>query len=218
MEGVPATMTRTKPITDSAVPATSAGAKADRAASDADAQETMRLVGAQIRRMRKRRNMTLQQLGTETGMSVSMLSMLERGVATASISTLVAVSSALGTHMSELFGASSESSSPVRRLDDQTEVVTSSGVVRRLVHNDPSRGLEMVINEYAPGTSSGTEPGFHQGSEFGIVLAGTLTVRVNDDIHVLRAGDAIHYSSMTPHLLTNTGRSKARAVWVNLDN
>jgi transcriptional regulator with XRE-family HTH domain len=182
-----------------------------------DTVDTMREVGAQVRRIRKRRNMTLQQLGAETGTSVSMLSMLERGVATPSISTLVAVASALGTHMSDLFGAGSEQRSPVHRLSDQMEVRTAHGVLRRLVHNDPSRGLEMVINEYEPDTRSGPEPSHHNGAEFGIVLSGTLTVQVDGVDHVLTAGDAIHYPSTTPHLITNTGHSKARAVWVNLD-
>ncbi|WP_162602587.1 helix-turn-helix domain-containing protein [Nocardioides daejeonensis] len=182
-----------------------------------DTAQTMREVGAQIRRLRKRRNMTLQALGDATGTSVSMLSMLERGVATPSISTLVSVASALGTHMSDLFGAGGEQRSPVRRLADQVEVHTSSGVLRRLVHNDPSRGLEMVVNEYEPGTGSGPEPSHHDGAEFGIVLSGTLTIQVNGVDHVLSAGDAIHYPSTTPHLIRNDGHGKARAVWVNLD-
>jgi transcriptional regulator with XRE-family HTH domain len=182
-----------------------------------ETRDTMRDVGAQIRRIRKRRNMTLQQLGAETRTSVSMLSMLERGVAMPSISTLVAVASALGTNMSDLFGAGDEHRAPVRRLNDQLEVQTAHGVLRRLVHNDSARGLEMVINEYEPGTGSGPEPSRHNGAEFGIVLSGTLTIQVDGVDHVLTAGDAIHYPSTTPHQITNAGHTKARAVWVNLD-
>ena len=180
--------------------------------------EAMRGVGAQIRSIRKRRNMTLQQLCDETGISVSMLSMLERGVATPSIGTLVAVSSALGTHMSDLFDTGHDHRSPVHRLVDQVEVETAQGVLRRLVHNDPPHGLEMVVNEYEPGTSSGPEATHHSGSEFGILLSGTLTVEIDGTDHVLKPGDAISYSSTTPHRISNLGRAKARAVWVNLDS
>lgn len=190
------------------------GAEAD---TGVTADDTMREVGAQIRRIRKLRNMTLQQLGAETGTSVSMLSMLERGVATPSISTLVAVASALGTHMSDLFDSGSEQRSPVHRLSDQMEVQTAYGVLRRLVHNDPTRGLELVVNEYEPDTGSGSEPSHHNGAEVGIVLSGTLTVQVEGVDHVLTAGDAIHYPSTTPHLIRNTGHVKARAVWLNMD-
>ena len=188
------------------------GADVDRAAA------TMREVGAQIRRVRTRRGMTLQDLAAETGISMSMLSMLERGVATPSIGTLVAVSSALGTHMSDLFDNSHDiERSPVHRLSDQVEVETAEGVLRRLVHHDTRHGLEMVINEYEPGTSSSPAATHHSGTEFGIVLTGTLTVEVDGVTHVLKAGDGITYPSSTPHRFSNTGRVKTRAVWVNLD-
>jgi ribosome-binding protein aMBF1 (putative translation factor) len=58
-----------------------------------DADEMVRAVGASIRAARKRRRLTLQELAERTGVSISMLSMLERGVASPSIGTLVSVSS-----------------------------------------------------------------------------------------------------------------------------
>ncbi|QLQ10883.1 MAG: helix-turn-helix transcriptional regulator [Nocardioidaceae bacterium] len=181
------------------------------------ATETMRRVGAQIRRVRKRRNRTLQQLSAETGMSVSMLSMLERGVAAPSIGTLVSVSAALGMHMSDLFDTPGSGRSPVRRLADQVEVNTAEGVVRRLVHNDPNHGLEMVVNEYEPGTSSSSAPTHHVGTELGILISGTLAIELDGVEHILKPGDGITYRSSTPHRFENRGKTKARAVWINLD-
>ncbi|MFE7215676.1 cupin domain-containing protein [Streptomyces sp. NPDC057611] len=180
--------------------------------------ETMLQVGAQIRRIRKRRNLTLEQLSGQAGTSVSMLSMIERGVARPSIGTLVTISSALGIHMSDLFGAEDSSRSPVHRLADQVVVQTAEGVARRLVHNDASRGIEMVINEYQPGTSSSAEPTRHSGREFGILLEGSLNVEVDGTVYALKPGDAISYSSSSPHRFQNTGPAVARAVWVNLDD
>ena len=179
--------------------------------------ETMRRVGGQIRQIRRRRDLTLQQLSEQTGTSVSMLSMLERGIATPSIGTLVAVSSALGMHMSDLFEAPETSRSPLRRYTDQAVVNTTEGVVRRLVHNDVQRGVEMVVNEYAPGTSSGSEATHHAGTEFGVLLSGILTVEVDGSRYDLVPGDGISYSSSLPHRFINTGSVPASAVWVNLD-
>jgi transcriptional regulator with XRE-family HTH domain len=181
------------------------------------AAETMRKVGAQVRRLRTKRGMTLQQMSAETGTSVSMLSMLERGVATPSIGTLVTVASVLGTHMAELFGEQEDPRSPVRPRSEQIEVSSGEGVVRRAVHTDSRRGLELVVNEYAPGTSSGRDPSHHPGTEFGVVIAGTLVVEVDGVEYVLKPGDGMTYSSQQPHRFENRGRSVARAVWVNLD-
>ena len=179
--------------------------------------ETMRRVGVQIRHVRRRRDLTLQQLSAQTGTSVSMLSMIERGVATPSIGTLVAVSSALGMHMSDLFEAPEAERSPLRRLADQSVVNPAGGVARRLVHNDVQRGLEMAVNEYEPGTSSSPEPTHHSGVEFGMLLSGKLTVEVDGEAFELMPGDGITYLSSLPHRFVNSGSESATAVWVNLD-
>jgi transcriptional regulator with XRE-family HTH domain len=187
------------------------------AAGNPEAGETVRAVGASIRAARKRRRLTLQELAERTGVSVSMLSMLERGVASPSIGTLVSVSSALGLHMAQLFqDPAAEPPSPVRRLADQVTVQAAEGVSRRLVHTDLDNDLEMVVNEYEPGTSSAAAPVHHDGLEFGLIISGNLTVRLGDVEYVLGAGDGISYDSTTPHVLTNRGPAKARAVWINV--
>jgi transcriptional regulator with XRE-family HTH domain len=182
-----------------------------------DTELTIRRVGHQIRQLRSARGLTLQAVADHTGVSVSMLSMLERGVAGASIGTLVAVSSALGVHMSDLFEIGPDQASPVRRRTEQIEVQTAAGVLRRVAHHDPVRGLEMVVNEYAAGTASGARAVHHSGTEFGVVMAGRLTVEVDGVRYELHPGDAITYRSDQPHLISNEGETVARAVWVNLD-
>jgi transcriptional regulator with XRE-family HTH domain len=182
-----------------------------------DADEMVRAVGASIRAARKRRRLTLQELADRTGVSVSMLSMLERGVASPSIGTLVSVSSALGLHMAQLFqDPAAHPPSPVRRLAEQVTVQAAEGVSRRLVHTDLDHDLEMVVNEYEPGTSSAAAPVHHEGMEFGLIISGTLTVRLGDTEYVLAPGDGISYDSTTPHVLSNHGPAKARAVWINV--
>lgn len=183
------------------------------------AEETVRRVGAVVREARTQRRLTLNELASQTGVSVSMLSMLERGVASPSIGTLVSVASALGLHMSELFGGMEGSdANPVRRVDDQVSFESEEGALRRVVHTDLGRGVEVCVNEYEPGTSSSGNPVHHGGTEYGVVLSGSLTVTLDGVDHVLRPGDGITYSSQVPHRIANAGRTRARAVWVNLDN
>lgn len=181
------------------------------------ADETIRIVGERIRQRRTQVGMTLNGLSEHTGVSVSMLSMLERGVAGGSIGTLVAVSSALGVQMQDLFGhPKAEENSPVVRLDEQTEVETAEGVLRRVAHQAQEHGLEVAFNEYAPRTSSNDKPTHHEGMEYGVVIEGSITVELGDKTYVLHPGDAIHYDSTVPHKIANLNGSVARAVWVNL--
>ena len=182
-----------------------------------DADSTVARVGNRIRDLRAKRNLTLQALADRTGLSSSMLSLVERGKTSPSIGTLVAIASALGVHMTDLFDdVGANEAEPVVRLQDQQVYVTGEGVQRRVVRTDDTHGIELVMNEYEPSTGSGGEPVHHEGHEFGLVLEGTLTVEVNGSVYELKTGDSISYDSNLPHKIVNRGKKHVKAVWVNL--
>ncbi len=62
-----------------------------------------RAIGNTIRESRKGKNLTLKQLARRTGLSVSLLSQIERAESSASISSLYRIAMALGLHMGDLF-------------------------------------------------------------------------------------------------------------------
>jgi len=63
-----------------------------------------RAIGITIRDARKHQGLTLKQLARRTGLSVSLLSQIERAESSASISSLYKIASALRITMPELFG------------------------------------------------------------------------------------------------------------------
>ncbi|MFE8601351.1 response regulator [Archangium violaceum] len=63
-----------------------------------------RAIGRTIRDARKTQDLTLKQLARRTGLSVSLLSQIERAESSASISSLYKIASALQLRMGELFG------------------------------------------------------------------------------------------------------------------
>jgi DNA-binding NtrC family response regulator len=63
-----------------------------------------RAIGRTIREARKSQELTLKQLARRTGLSVSLLSQIERAESSASISSLYKIASALQLRMAELFG------------------------------------------------------------------------------------------------------------------
>lgn len=66
--------------------------------------ELHRAIGQVIRDARKTQDLTLKQLARRTGLSVSLLSQIERAESSASISSLYKIASALRLKMSALFG------------------------------------------------------------------------------------------------------------------
>lgn len=61
-------------------------------------------IGQSIRRERKDQDLTLKQMSRRTGLSVSLLSQIERAESSASVSSLHKVARALNCRLTELFG------------------------------------------------------------------------------------------------------------------
>lgn len=191
---------------------------ADRAARQT--AELLDAIGRTIRTLRNDRGMTLKAMAERTGLSPSMLSLLERGRTAPSIGTMVVVASALGVQMSDLMageGGAAESG-PVSRAADQPVFRTAEGALRRVLRRDRLRGVEIALNEYAPGAASDARPHRHDGYEFGIAIEGRIEVTIDGRTHLLGAGDVISYPSSEPHRIANPGRRRARALWINLRN
>jgi DNA-binding NtrC family response regulator len=67
-------------------------------------EQLLATIGKNIRRMRKDRNLTLKQMSRRTGLSVSLLSQIERAESSASVSSLYKLARALDVKLTELFG------------------------------------------------------------------------------------------------------------------
>ena len=52
----------------------------------------------------------------------------------------------------------------------------------------------------------------HEGQEFIFVLEGEISVKVEGEIEVLRAGDSVYYDSSRPHLVKCHGKKPAKIL------
>ena len=176
---------------------------------------TVQAVGNEIKRLRKLRAWTLEQLASAAGVSAGLLSQVERGQGNPSFNTLVQVAHALGIPVARLVAGEQMSSPVVRReerrrlsLGDE-ELVLAEMLTPRL-----DSALEAIRIVTEPGYSTKDTPFVHEGEEFGIVLEGTHAVNVGGTHYVLRAGDSISYSSTIPHWYENPGEVTSVSLWV----
>jgi len=174
-------------------------------------------IGSRIRELRQLRGLTLQTLAEASGLSPSMLSLVERGRASPSIGSLIVIASGLGVTMSDLLVSdAAQEEKLVVRTSEAPVVETKQHVVRRLLRDDRARGISIAINEYEPHTGSTEQPISHEGFEFGFVLEGQLTVEVDGTGHKLFEGDLISYSSKRLHKIWNDGEKPVRTLWINM--
>jgi DNA-binding transcriptional MerR regulator/quercetin dioxygenase-like cupin family protein len=183
----------------------------------AGAHTDRRLDGRLFRQLRNDRGLSLREASERSGLSVSFLSALERGVSGASVATIQRLTTAYGTTMLELFGSSGTVTADRLVRAGQAPVLRLGGESVRI--EQLSRGatqLEPQLFVLAPGaTSEGAYA--HAGEEFLYLLSGALTVWVGDDetYQLTRAGDALSFPSTLPHRWRNDAGGETRLLWIN---
>lgn len=172
-------------------------------------------MGLRIKRARMLRGMTLKELATLAEWSESMLSKVERGLASPSLAALHKLAVVLDTNVGELTSAQAPIDTPVMKAGSRTQVAFGGGIVlERLVVPGPGLLLQADIHLVPPRESGGQQIS-HVGEEFGYVLSGSIELRIGDEVHVLGPHDSFHFRSELPHSYRNLGETEARIVWIN---
>ena len=162
--------------------------------------------GSLIRTTRKAQNMTLMELANQSGLSVSFLSQVERGLTNPSINSLRKVALSLNTPLSFFFEEGSQNSGPVIKKDDRKVLIsTDSRLTYQLLSPDPGRRIEFLITRLEVGGTSAESPMTHQGDEAALILQGKGRFQVDGQLYDLEEGDFIYIRENQPHKFTNIG-------------
>ena len=175
-----------------------------------------RIDGRPLRQLRHRQQLSLRQASARTGLSVSFLSALERGVSGASIATMQRLAAAYGTTLQELFGTAAGAGQRLVRSRDRSVLRLGNPSVRIEQLARGATQLEPQLFVLAPGATSEGDYA-HDGEEFLYLLSGSLTVWVGDDetYRLREPGDALSFPSNLPHRWRNDAGEETRLLWIN---
>lgn len=176
-----------------------------------------REIGEQIRELRSIKRLTLQQLADKVGVSVGYLSQIERNRSKLPIGTLRRICDVLGVHMSWFFpntplGPVEERGLIVRSKNRRRLSFTGLGIGEELLSPNLSGPLELLMSTIEPGADSGEYS--HDGSEAGVVIAGSMELWVAGQYFLLEEGDSFSFKSTMPHRCRNPGEGPTKIVWV----
>ena len=164
-----------------------------------------RQLGGAIRRRRHAHALTLAQLSTTAGVSVSMLSQVERGLLDPSLDTLRNIADALGTSPFRLLEEEGTVAGIVRRGSGRTIVTEDGGFRFELLSPSLDGSFEIAVWELQPGHSSTGQPRAHPGEEANLFLQGRARLEIGDETMELSAGDCITFDPTRPHRVTALG-------------
>jgi transcriptional regulator with XRE-family HTH domain len=104
---------------------------------------------------------------------------------------------------------------PIVGPSERETLELDSGVTWDRLGHVPGLHVDFLLITYAPGGSSSSTAQLmrHPGTEYGYLISGELTVTLGFSEHKIVAGDAICFSSATPHRYRNDGVEPAVGVW-----
>jgi transcriptional regulator with XRE-family HTH domain len=174
--------------------------------------DTVGMLPSRIRELRQSRGLTLSQVSERSGLSVAMLSQVERGLTDPSLDSLRKLAETLEVPLFDLFRAEEQEQITVIRQDQRRLVSSPHGQV---VYSQVSRSggkLEVLDAVLEPGGASSANPRTHTSEECVLVLEGRLVVEISGVKYELETGDSCYFSSTLPHRFVNPFPEKARFI------
>lgn len=165
-------------------------------------------LGNRIRLERANRQLDLEELSAQSGVSRSMLSAVERGQKVPTVLVLDRIATGLGTSIARLLGDEMRSPVVVIKHRDQDVVKERKGWERRILSPVlPGIEFEFMRTTIKPGVDAGIFNPHGPGSrEYVAVERGALLLTIDDMPYRLEAGDSIYYDGDCRHGFSNPGR------------
>lgn len=173
---------------------------------DARDNNLERAIGHEVRTLRKKLGITGADLASATGISLGMLSKIENGNTSPSLTTLQSLAQALGVQVTAFF----------RRFEEQHDAVhvkagegvelerrgTRAGHQYKLLGHIGNNTAGVVVEPYLITLTTGSDvfPTFqHEGLEFLYMLEGEVQYRHGDRLYPMTPGDSLYFDADAPH-------------------
>lgn len=175
-------------------------------------------IGQKLRWRRKIRGLPLERVAERSGMSIGLLSEIERGLAAPSPQRLKQICRALGMPLAWLFdddaGAEAEEG-PIVRAAARRRLDFGKGMTKELMTPDSVPGIQMMRIVIHPGGGSGVlGADAPEGAKCGTVLAGRFGLAIDGREHQLAAGDSFAFDARAPHRFWCVGDTACEVLWV----
>lgn len=176
-------------------------------------------LGERLRLRRKLRGLSLKQVAEGAGLSVGMLSQVERGLTVPSVKSMRAICAALDMPVIWLFQSGSD------RADEDADIVVRQNARRELCYDDGALRKEILTPDtqpqiqmlrfiMEPGADSGEPYSNSEGGKCGLVIRGTLGLELDGRKFTIRQGDSFAFPAQAMVRFRTIGDQTCEVIWV----
>ena len=175
-------------------------------------------IGSRLGDLRKRKQMTLDQLSSKSGVSKSILSQIERNISNPTVSTMMRIADALEETLSGFFMNIDEGkSSPIETSKETPNISSKDGLCELSIlgAGETVSWLQWYVLTMKP---KGKLPSKSHGSntfENITVISGEVVVHLKKQSETLKAGDTFRFPTNQEHTLMNKYKTISKILMVN---
>lgn len=172
-------------------------------------------LGKRITEFRKINKLTIKQLAEKIQVTSSLLSQIERGLASPSLNTLRMISSALNVPLFNFFTMPINTEDLIVRADSRKKILfpAPQNLEYSLLSPDLNGVIEMVLMKLSPQSLSSIKPMRHIGEEIAYVLSGSVTIYLGNTIDTLHTGDSVRIPANLEHKWENQTDSEVSILF-----
>lgn len=189
------------------------------ARTSADGDGSQLRLGVRLKHARRTKDLTLKALAERAECSESLLSKIENGRASPSLSLVHRLVRALDVNITWLFDGNDPEEVVIFRAQQRPTITLDpqhggDGVtLERIIPYSRGHLLQCNIHHLKVGGRSG-EVITHEGEEVGYVLYGTVEILIEHMTYRLGVHDAFCFRSSLPHSYRNIGKTAASILWI----
>ena len=162
-------------------------------------------IGKTLKEIRFKRDLTLDNVSSLTGVSKTMLGQIERGVSIPTVSVLWKIAKGLQISLSTLLNESMQQYKAIEILDELIPVYDENDkmILYNIFPFNPLSGFEYFYIILKPGAQHQSDPHRSIAEEYIIVTKGTLTLQLEQQIFTLVAPAKINFHANIWHCYAN---------------
>jgi transcriptional regulator with XRE-family HTH domain len=175
-------------------------------------------VGDRIKALREAMDLSLRDLAERSGVSAQMLSQVERGDTSPTLTVAERIAAGLELSLSQLLRLDEGKHVVIARAADRRVRRRRGHAVEELTPPLPGQRADVSVHKLAAGATTGGagDPPMHEpGSrETAVVLEGELDLFIDGERHELGEGDSVTFDADLPHHFENNGNAENRFLAV----
>ena len=177
-------------------------------------QDEFLMIGKNLKRLRSQMGLSLSEVAKLTGVSKTMLSQIERGESTPTISTTWKITNGLKIKFDTLLDNSAAQLSSIKSIEQMVPLRDKSHLaeIYCMVPFSPISGFgyEFFYCIFQPGCDYESEGHKSGVTELIFVYQGVLDLVVGADTFQIKAGSTITFEAGVPHRYINRGQEDAK--------